>query len=210
MDRTLHRIKLYGSLGEKFGTDPIEIYASSTRDIFRGLSSRFGEKFKRMVVDGAWHITKGQRKSNKISPKDFFMSEPEVDLPVQEEELHIFPAVVGAGGRGVGQIILGVVLIIVAAVVIYLTGGATSQFLVPAIGVALAGVASVAGGIMAMLTKPPSVGDYSSNSSADPRNSFVFNGAVNNTEQGLPVPLVYGEHVTGTTVISAGMDVTQL
>ena len=35
--------------------------------------------------------------------------------------------------------------------------------------------------------------------------SYLFNGAVNTTEQGQPIPLLYGELIVGSAVVSAGL-----
>lgn len=216
-NKKLFKIYFHGSLAAAYGEVAMEVYAGNVQEAFKGLTGRFGNKFKHTILNGSWHITKGRRYTKHLLPEDDYMTEPEVILPCNEEELHIFPAIVGAGGRGIGQIILGVVLIIVAVVLVVtgvgapagagiiagLTGGGLATSL------AVAGVLAIASGIITMLSKPPSMGDYSS-TQVDQRQSFIFNGAVNNTEQGVPVPLVYGEHLTGSTVISAGLDVEQL
>lgn len=217
MERKLYKVKLYGSLGKKYGTGTIEIYSKDLKEIFRALSSRFGEHFKTTVVNGSWHITKGKRKSITLSKEDTFISTEEVDLPLSDNEIHIFPAIMGAGGKGgsIGAIVLGVVLIAIAVVAVIYTGGAAAG-LIGAIGssagqVALVGIAAVAYGVSSLLAQPPSTGSYTSQAAgADQKQSFIFNGAVNNTEQGVPVPLVYGRHLVGSTVISAGLDVEQL
>jgi predicted phage tail protein len=223
MEAKLFTITMYGFLGKQFGKNPIEIYAKDTKDVFAGLSSRFGDSFKEIILNGAWHITCGKRNTRKLSAEDNFLSEELIDFPLVDNELHIFPAITGAGGKGIGQIILGVVLIIVAIVMIWnplgwaaaagaVGAGTTAATIggVSAASLALAGVLSIAGGVMAMLTKTPTMDSYAGAAGAEQRPSFIFNGAINNTEQGVPVPLVYGRHLTGSTVISAGMEVVQL
>jgi predicted phage tail protein len=223
MKKQLYKIRLYGLLKQKFTTDIVELYAKDVREVFEGLQSRFGEEFREIIINGAWHITKGGRTSDKLSVDDDYMSEGEIDLPLTVEELHVFPAVLGAGGNA-GRIILGVVLIIVAIVLIWnpagwaaLAGassalgttaiGATGAYASIGIAVGLAGISALAGGIAGMLAKSPNIDSYAD---PDARQSFIFNGAVNNTEQGVPVPLVYGRHLTGSTVISAGIHTEQL
>ena len=44
----------------------------------------------------------------------------------------------------------------------------------------------------------------------DPRVSFSFSGVQNTTRAGTSVPIVYGEIVTGSVVISAGIDTDQV
>ena len=232
MEMKLYSVNLYGSLGNDYTTDTIKIYAKDIKDVFAGLCSRFGDTFQSTILHGAWHITTGKRKSPELSEYDRFLSEELIDFPLEENELHVFPAIQGAGGKGVGQIILGIVLVVVAVVVVVFApeiaaalgpevgaagaagtagaagaaGGITAAG-VASVGVSLgmAGALSLAGGIMTMLTKNPSINNYASGAGAQQHPSFIFNGAVNNTVQGVPVPLVYGRHLTGSTVIYAGM-----
>lgn len=210
-------IKLHGYLGETFTTAPIELMSKDIGEIVRMLIHRFGDKFQTILEEGQWHLIKGAKTTKEVAETDNFISEQSLGLPVLDAELHIFPAIVGAGGKGVGQIILGVILIVVAVVAAVYTGGASIAGAWGALSaggtitaIAVAGVMSVAGGIMAMMTKTPSMASYESAAAVDQRASFIFNGVVNNTEQGVPVPLVYGRHLTGSTIIYAGMDVEQL
>lgn len=212
-------VYLHGYLGEEFTKEKIEVNGKDVRDVMSLLISRFGVKFRNVIEEGAWHLIQGKKDNEEVVEEDNFLSEELLEFPFQEDDLHLFPAIIGAGGKGVGRIILGIVLIIIAIVAWYFApaiagaigGGVTaSQVAGAAVSLAVAGVLSVAGGVMAMMTKTPTMGDYNSSSSADPRPSFIFNGVVNNTEQGVPVPLVYGRHLTGSTIIYAGMDVEQL
>ena len=224
IDRKLHVVYFHGSLASKYGNGPFEVFARDTKDIFRGLVSRFGPYFKETILHGAWHITKGKKEDPELKSTDNFMGEEEVELPVLEEEIHVFPAITGSGGN-VGKIIIGVVLIVIAVVLIVFTAGAASALVGAglaatetiaagivanvATALVLAGISSIAGGVIGLLTKTPSIGSYSS-IQEDQKQSFLFNGVVNNTEQGVPIPRVYGEFLTGSTVINAYLDVIQL
>jgi predicted phage tail protein len=218
MEMKLYSVNLYGSLGNDYTTETIKIYAKDIKSVFAGLCSRFGDTFQSTILHGSWHITTGKRKSQELSEYDKFLSEELIDFPLEENELHVFPAIQGAGGKGgIGQIILGVVLIVVAVVVVVFApeiAAALGPGLAEAGGagvasagaqLALVGALSLAGGIMTMLTKTPSMSNYGAGAGAQQHPSFIFNGAVNNTVQGVPVPLVYGRHLTGSTVIYAGM-----
>ena len=44
----------------------------------------------------------------------------------------------------------------------------------------------------------------------DPRISFSFSGIQNTSRAGTPIPIVYGEILTGSVVISAGVDTNQI
>jgi predicted phage tail protein len=66
-----------------------------------------------------------------------------------------------------------------------------------------AGIAMAIGGVVQMLTPLPK----SPNQEDRPDNkpSYIFNGAVNTTAQGYPVPVGYGRMIVGSAVISAGI-----
>ena len=52
--------------------------------------------------------------------------------------------------------------------------------------------------------------DPQRNDPADNRSSYIYNGAVNLTAQGNPVPLCYGRMRVGSVVISAGVSTTDI
>ena len=47
-------------------------------------------------------------------------------------------------------------------------------------------------------------------SEQDPQLSFSFNGLQNTSRAGTPIPIVYGEIMTGSVVISAAIDTNQV
>jgi len=132
---------------------------------------------------------------------------------VGEEELHnpasrritIAPVVAGAGGK-IGKIVLGAALIASAFFVpglgaVTLFGSTTLATVAFSVGVSLA-----LGGIAQMLApQPPSSGPQE-----EQQPSYVFNGAVNTSAQGQPVPVGYGRMIVGSAVISAGISVEDI
>jgi predicted phage tail protein len=65
------------------------------------------------------------------------------------------------------------------------------------------GIAMVAGGVMQMLS--PQAKGLGTQDSPNNRPSYSFNGPVNTSVQGNPVPLLYGRMTVGSAVISAGI-----
>ena len=63
-------------------------------------------------------------------------------------------------------------------------------------------------GVAEMLSPIPKTPDFSSEE--DPRLSFNFSGTQNTSRAGTPVPIVYGEIVTGSVVISGAIDTQQV
>jgi predicted phage tail protein len=70
----------------------------------------------------------------------------------------------------------------------------------------LFGASLVIGGIAQLLTPTPKI----SQDEGDPRKSFSFSGIQNVSRAGVPVPVVYGETLVGSVVISAGIDIVQV
>jgi len=82
------------------------------------------------------------------------------------------------------------------------------------------GVALVLGGVSQLLSPTPQLGQLGPATSTlgnrtttteatelDPQESYSFSGIQNTSRQGIPVPVVYGETIVGSVVISAGIDV---
>ena len=82
------------------------------------------------------------------------------------------------------------------------------------IGKAIAGVTMNLGvgltimGVSEMLFPLPKPKEFKSEQ--DPQLSFSFSGTQNTSRAGTPVPLVYGEIVTGSVVISGAVDTQQV
>lgn len=71
------------------------------------------------------------------------------------------------------------------------------------------GASLVLGGVAQLLTPVPKI-PTGKNSDKDPRKSYSFSGVQNTSRQGVPVPIVYGETLVGSVVISAGIDTVQV
>ena len=67
------------------------------------------------------------------------------------------------------------------------------------VGLALTGVAQ--------LISPTTTMSTGVDSDFDPRKSYSFSGIQNTNRQGVPVPIVYGEVLVGSIIVSAGIDV---
>lgn len=76
--------------------------------------------------------------------------------------------------------------------------GGVSQLLSPTPQIGSIGPASTTGGFRQTTTEGTEL---------DPQESYSFSGIQNTSRMGLPVPLVYGETIVGSVVISAGIDV---
>jgi predicted phage tail protein len=103
-------------------------------------------------------------------------------------------------------------------------GGLTSGFILGSAAstvIGSIGVALVLGGVSQLLSPTPQLGQIGPASQSigssrttttegtemDPQESYSFSGIQNTSRQGTPVPVVYGETIVGSVVISAGIDV---
>ncbi len=117
------------------------------------------------------------------------IGEDDLNKPVGREVIRIVPVIAGSKRAGLLQTIVGVVLIVLSP----FTGGSTMG---PGIALAL-------GGAIQMLS--PQAKGLGTQDSPNNRPSYSFNGPVNTSVQGNPVPLLYGRMTVGSAVISAGI-----
>ena len=198
----LRKIRVYGKLASFLGQRTFEAAVDSAAEAVRFLAVNF-PGLERHMADQHYRVTVG----------GYDLGEDELADPVGQQVIKIMPVISGAGG-GVGKIIAGVALFASA----FFTGGATIGLLglaAPlAVSTALAGVGiSLAlTGVAQLLSPTPRLSGPGTggNREADPRESFSFSGIQNTSRQGLPVPIVYGETIVGSVVISAGIDTVRV
>jgi len=196
----LRKLKLYGELAEFVGHKEFEIQASNISKAVSFLINNFPQIEKYM-----------NPKYYQVKVGDYAIDKEEIHHPIGEQaDIHIVPVITGAG-RGIGKILLGAALIGIA----FATGGAfISQAPFRALtftsGIAKAatylGGALVLSGVSDMLFPTPKLEVPED----DPRLSFNFAGTQNTSRAGTPVPIVYGEIITGSVAISGSIDTDQV
>jgi len=189
-------IMLYGNLGAEFGR--VHHYDVATPiEALKALSVTI-KGFKKSFIDGgSYRILVGGK-------NDLTLDET-VNPISNKESIKIIPLVSGAGkSKGIFNIILGAALIHFSG---GLANGLSSSFMTKATFQQV-GMSLIMSGVSQLLFPPPKAPV----SQERPENmpSFIFNGAVNTTRQGNPVPLCYGRMIVGSQVISAGLSVEQL
>jgi predicted phage tail protein len=123
----------------------------------------------------------------------------------------------GAGFLGLGAGLTGTVGASGSLVAGGFVLGAGASIAIGSIGAAL-----ILGGISQLISPTPQMGTIgplggvggsgrrqtsTEGTEFDPQESYSFSGIQNTSKQGVPVPLVYGETIVGSVVISAGIDV---
>lgn len=190
----LRKIKLYGRLAKFIGKRVLEADVSSAAEAVRFLLANWPD-LERHMADQHYRVSLG----------DYDLGEDELHDPAGKQVIKVVPVVAGAGATG--RIIAGVALIALSFAIIPLgiaAAGAGIATMVGGIGASL-----VLGGVAQLLTPTPRL-SLGSDSPNDPRKSYSFSGIQNTSRQGTPVPIVYGETLVGSIVISAGTDTVQV
>lgn len=195
----LRPIKVYGSLAKFLGTRSFMADVKSPAEAVRflianfpGVEAHMSERHYKVSV-GRFELEAG--------------SEPEqLTYPAPATEaIRIVPVLTGAGATG--RIIAGVALI-AFSLLLPGVGAAIGGALMTQIGLVGAGLALT--GVAQLLTPTPTQQATGPDTVNDPRKSYSFSGIQNVSRQGVPVPIVYGETVVGSVVLSAGINTEEV
>ena len=198
----LRKIKLYGELAKFLGQKTFEAEVHSAAQAIRFLVVNFPQLEKHMAD-----------RYYKIAIDNWELEEKELHYPNGQEDIKIIPVVGGEGGRGIGRVLLGAALIGGAFLInpalsfsfkSGVTGFASAGALTQA--VVYTGGSLILSGVADMLTPVPKITEQEQ----DPRLSFNFSGIQNTSRAGVAVPVIYGEVLTGSVVISAGIETAQV
>jgi predicted phage tail protein len=196
----LRKIKLYGKLAKFIGKRVLEADVATAAEAVRFLAANWPEVEQHMA-DQYYRVTVGS----------YDLDLDEIHHPVGQETIKIVPVVAGAGATA--RIILGVVLFAVATLATAGGGAIFGAAIAKNIGfLAFAqglGASLALGGVAQLISPVPKVAT-GPDTDQDPRKSYSFSGIINVTRQGTPVPIVYGETIVGSVVISAGIDTVQV
>lgn len=188
-------IQLHGWLGKTFG-EFFTLDIMSPAEAVRALCA---------IVPGFKNSLAVDESGFKLFIEDDPIGEEHLHNPFSDREVfHLVPVIAGSKS-GVGQLLLGVVLLAAAFVTM---GTSLAGFEIMAgitVGQVLTtvGVSMVLGGIAQMMFQPPKSTGPKETATNTP--SYSFNGVVNTLQQGNCVPVAYGELTVGSQVVSAGL-----
>ena len=201
----LRKVKLYGELADFVGHKELDAVINCTADAikflitnFEGLEAHMANRYYKVLVD------------------NYEIGEEDIHNPIGKSDISIVPVITGAGG-GLGKTLLGVALIgfaVLAPGAGFMAGGGLGFGSTVAGKFSFAALAGNIGigltlmGVSEMLFPLPQPQDFSNEE--DPRISFSFSGVQNTSRAGTSHPIAYGEIVTGSVVISAGIDTNQV
>ena len=202
----LRKVKLYGQLAEFVGHKEFEVKVDNVAQAvsflihnFEGLEAYMSPKYYKVKVG------------------DDDIGTDELAYPVGQQDIHFVPVIAGAGRGGLGKILLGALLITGAVMA---GGGFGALFSETGLTYATKtgaflgkfamnlGIGLTIMGVSELLFPLPEPQKFSSEE--DPQLSFSFSGVQNTSRAGTPVPIVYGEIITGSVVISAAVDTNQV
>lgn len=184
-------ILLLGELGKNFGKK-FEMDVKNPAEAVRALCANFPE-FQRYVLES------GKRNVfYKVLVGKQARTAEQLHDPSGKDVIKIVPIIGGSGGRANPFTFIAAAVLIVASIALnaVFPGNPVSPYLMNA------GIAMAIGGVIQMLTPLPKAPNQDK---PDNKPSYIFNGAVNTTAQGYPVPVGYGRMIVGSAVISAGI-----
>lgn len=199
----LRKIHLHGAAAEQFG--PVfELDVRSLKEVAQALGALF-PAFRQFLVDNVFRVVAGPTLETGME-----LGKEQIDFALGKRDIHIVPVTAGAKRAGTGKIIAGILIAIVAwwaAPALIPAGfmGAAGSLTIAGFSnstIAMMGVSLALSGASQLLAPKQK---KQQSATVEQKPSFVFNGAVNTTEQGGCVPLIYGRTMVGSTVISAGM-----
>jgi predicted phage tail protein len=208
----LRKIKLYGKLAKFIGHRVLEADVATAAEAVRFLLANWPE-LEAHMSDQHYRVSIGT----------YDLLAEELHDPAGAAPISFVPVVVGAGG-GFGKVLIGIALI--AASFLLPGAGAFGTFSIfgqaavaggfatgIATALSLVGASLILGGVAQLLTPTPKLSPgqgQGADSEGDPRKSYSFSGIQNVSRAGVPVPVVYGETLVGSVVISAGIDIVQV
>jgi len=203
----LRKVKLHGELAKFVGHEEFEAVVKTTAEAVKFLITNF-PKLEAYMSDKYYQVLVGDNELDKDQIHD----------PIGKSDIHIVPVITGAGGSSFNRILLGGALIgasflfpgagMFAGGSVAAKAAAVASPFMAGIGTALSAVGAgmVLNGVSEILFPLPTPEEQED----DPRISFNFSGVQNTSRAGTAHPIVYGEIVTGSVVISASVDTNQV
>ena len=184
------KLTIYGRLRKFVGQSTFKIKAKSAKEAFSFLINNF-QGLREHIKDQEYCIMAGDLRITE----DLLDMQTESDIkivPVVHGELFFLAAGALFTAWGTGATILGITI------------GAALQSTFLAIGVNM-----LISGVTDMLTPDPK--PFNSDRQEDPQDpNYSFTGLLNNSKQGVPINIIYGETLVGSTVVSSSIDTFQV
>jgi predicted phage tail protein len=222
-------VRLLGDLGERYGTEHTYENLRTPADAIKLLCIN-SPKLQEELIHAHEHGI-----GYRLIQADTDLGYEDLQLPIGSNDLILTPVVTGSGGGGVGQILTGIGLVALAVLTgpvgagfLGLGAGIFSGTFAATASTALGliGTSLILGGVATLLSPQPVVptlgtpggirgsgesgatdGPQSVIRGADGRQSYMFTGPANTVGVGATIPVIYGEVITGSQLLSAKIEV---
>lgn len=187
------KLTIYGRLRKFIGQSSFEIKAKSPLEAFSFLVNNF-KGVKEHMKDQEYCVMAG----------DLRISEELLDMQT-ESDIKIVPVVHGE------FFFLAAAFLGAGAAATAVGGILTTTILGVSVASALTtlGVSLLVTGVVDLITPDPK--PFQVSRQEDPQDpSYTFTGLLNNTKQGVPINIIYGETLVGSTVVSSSVDTFQV
>ena len=218
-------VRLLGDLGERYGVEHEYYNLRTPADAIKLLCINKPELMKELAEAHEHGI--GYRMIQAGTDLDY----ADLQLPLGSNDLILVPVVVGSGGSGVGKIIIGVAIVALSLGIgaAFSAGVALGGFIgigTVATATAAIGASLILGGVSQLLSPQPLIPSLSGAGRLKPgentnasgpqgvsratsgAQSYAFQGPANTVGVGNTVPLIYGEVLTGSQLLSSNVEIT--
>lgn len=197
-------LHLYGEMASRYG-DLHRLNVNSFGAAMRLMDINYPGFKKAISVEEKYGIVKGDLLAKQRN--ELFLNE--INMPIGDDDYHLVPEIMGAGGNSFLSVITGALLIAAS----WWAGGAAGWAYLGAQGYAAAtglfymGSSLILSGVAGMFTQAPSF-DNLNRGNAEDKPSYNFNGPVNTVESGRTMPVMCGNCWVGSIVGSFGWRTT--
>lgn len=205
MDQSLKTVFLHGRLRDLVGQESVRLSGDSVFELIEGISANYKKELQ----------PSPDRERIVVKVRDFD-TEAAIRRPLRpdETEIHIYPTLMGGGGKngGLFKLIVGVLLVAVVAWAVIATGGTAATLLAGpnAWGMTwfgsmlfTTGVGLIVGGLVELLMPQPKIDMSASN---DIESSKYIGAQGNTIKIGTTVPLILGRHRAYGHFVSFNVD----
>lgn len=198
---TKRKIILTGELAKRYGREHT-LAVNTPAEAIRALCTNFPDLYGFLLSSEQRNV--GYKVT--IDKEQIENTDP-IQLPFSRT-MRIVPVIGGAKKGGLFGIVLGVALIAASfylpGAALFTVGSGAAAFAPSFASIAFGiGTSMVLGGISSILAPQPKAAAGAAEVTNLP--SYTFNGPLNTTAQGNPVPVGYGRMIVGSAVISAGI-----
>lgn len=179
MKKQLTTVKLGGFLGKKYGKT-FKLGVRNPVEAVALLAANF-KTFRKDFI----------KYNYRVMVNEEIIGQDQITEPSKGKCIRIIPVLAGSGNAA--KIVVGAVLIMVAPYLSPLVTGAVAGM----------GWSLVIGGVIGLMFGQNKT--EGSDSEDSQKSSYLFGGTLNTTGRGNPVPILYGEGMVGSQVISAGI-----